>query len=186
MTGYRVLWPAVAPTEAGYYASPAGSVFAVIAQDFTDIVVVDFDLRRHPRHGAYYVAIGLINQSSARLRKERLRARVTADRASGCCYVAPSGRSTVAFGPRHQLLTCLPRRVHRWWLRRCIDSRPAATSPLRGIAWLHAVIFAVSAHRCLRLSPRRLPRCGSPCPRKVFVKPPGSSSPTLSTVTAPL
>jgi hypothetical protein len=81
----------------------------------------------------------------------------------------PSGRSAAAFGPSHRLPTRLPRRVHCLWSRRCTESRPTATLPTSGHSVLYAVIFAVPAHRCPRLSPRRLTRRGSPRPCKVFL-----------------
>jgi hypothetical protein len=55
-----------------------------------------------------------------------------------------------------------------------------------GCSVLRAVIFAVPMHRHPRLSPRHLPRCGSPHPCKVFVKLSDSSSPTSSIAAAPL
>jgi hypothetical protein len=57
----------------------------------------------------------------------------------------PSGRSAAAYGPSRQLPMRLPRRIHSWWSRRCIDSRPAAMLPLRGVA---------SCARSSSLSPR--------------------------------
>jgi hypothetical protein len=48
-----------------------------------------------------------------------------------CC---PFGRSVAAFRLRHRLPTRLPRRIRRWWSRRCTDSCPAATPPLWGLA----------------------------------------------------
>jgi hypothetical protein len=48
--------------------------------------------------------------------------------------VAPSGRSAAANGPSCRLPTRLPRHVSSWWSRRYIESRPAATLPLLGVA----------------------------------------------------
>jgi hypothetical protein len=107
----------------------------------------------------------------------------TTIRASGYRNVATSGCSAATFGPSRRLPTCLSRHVRCWWSRRCTDSRPTATSPLRGVASLHAVIFVVPAHRRPRLLPRRLPRRGSPTSAHGLLTP-GSSSPTSSTAAA--
>jgi hypothetical protein len=106
--------------------------------------------------------------------------------ASGYRCVAPSGRSAAALGPSRRLPMHLPRHARLLCSHCCIDSRLAATPPLRGVASLHAVIFAVPAHRRPRRSSHRLPWRGSPRPCKVFIKPSGSSSSTLSIAAAPL
>jgi hypothetical protein len=102
------------------------------------------------------------------------------DRASGCHCVAPSGRNATALGLSRRLLT----RLHVAGGHTATSTR--AMPPLHGVASLHAIIFAIPAHRHPRLPSRCLPWCRLPCPRKVFVNPPGSSSPTSSTTAAPL
>jgi hypothetical protein len=106
------------------------SVFVVIAKDFTDKRHHQLrSARRRPCHGVPCASIGLINRSSARLRQARPRARA---------YRRPSIGLPLhrLFGPqrRRRLPTRLPRRVRSWWSRCSIDSRPAATLPLRGVA----------------------------------------------------
>jgi hypothetical protein len=67
-------------------------------------------------------------------------------RASSCCCVAPSGRSAATFGPCHRLPMRLPTHVRRWWSRRCICSRPAATSPLWGASRGYTRSSSLSPH----------------------------------------
>jgi hypothetical protein len=78
--------------------------------------------------------VGLINRPSRIAIKHVPEHAPTADQASGCRCVAPSGRSAAAYGPSRRLQTCLPRRVSSWWSCRYIGSPPAATLPLRGVA----------------------------------------------------
>jgi hypothetical protein len=81
-----------------------------------------------PRHGVSCASIGLINRSSARLCQSRPRVRAYRRSSIGLPLHRP-------FGPqRRRLPTRLPRRVCRWWPRRCTNSRPAATPLLRGVA----------------------------------------------------
>jgi hypothetical protein len=78
--------------------------------------------------------VGLINRPSRIAAKHVPEHAATADQASGCRCVAPSGRSATAYDPSCRLPTRLPRHVSSWWSRRCIDSCPAAMLPLWGVA----------------------------------------------------
>jgi hypothetical protein len=110
--------------------------------------------------------------------------RLPPNQASGCRCIAPLGHSATAFGPCLRLPMHLPRRVCRWWSRRCTDLRPIGTPTLHGVASLHMVILAIPANRHPRLSPHCLSWHGSPRPCMVFVTLPGSSSPISSTAAA--
>jgi hypothetical protein len=109
------------------------SVFAVIARDFTDNVAINIDL--HVVVHAMSCPAPPCPADLANVYTKHVPEHApTADGASGGRCVAPSGRSAAAYGPSHRLPMRLPRRIRSWWSHRCIDSRPAATLPLRGVA----------------------------------------------------
>jgi hypothetical protein len=127
-------------------------------------------MRRRPRHGTYCATVGLINRSGARLRQACPPARAYHRPSIGLSLRHPVGPQRRCLYPS-RLSTRIHMRVRRSWSRRCTNSRPIATPPLLGVASLHAVIFAILAHRHPRLSLCGLLRHGLPRPLRAWSLP---------------